>query len=310
MECFRIKRMTVTGSTGAIGLALIEHCIQQGIEVYAVVNPASGRVHRLPKHELVHVVPCDMYSLERLRELIPFKIDAFCHLAWASTTGEGRNHTDAQWRNIGVALDAVNVAATLGCRVFLGAGSQAEYGRVSGRLSPGTPAFPENAYGSAKLCAGQLTRIRCEQLKLRHIWTRILSVYGPGDGEGTMVMSVIRQLLEGKTPELTKGEQMWDYLYSLDAARALLLLGEKGKHGKIYCLGSGSAQPLKEYVKMIRDIVAPGRDINFGAIPYGENQVMYLCADIGELQEDTGFTAEYSFGEGIRETLSWIKSQK
>ena len=89
-----------------------------------------------------------------------------------------------------------------------------------------------------------------------------------------------------------------------------MLLGEKGKHGKIYCLGSGSAQPLKEYVKMIRDIVAPGRDINFGAIPYGENQVMYLCADIGELQEDTGFTAEYSFGEGIRETLSWIKSQK
>ena len=310
MKNFRIKRMAVTGPTGVIGLALIEYCIRQGIEVYAVVNPASGRIHRLPGHELVHVVPCDMYSLDRLRELIPFKIDAFCHLAWASTTGEGRNHTDAQWRNIGVALDAVNSAAALGCRVFLGSGSQAEYGRVNGRLSPGTPAFPENAYGSAKLCAGQLTRIRCEQLGMRHIWARILSVYGPGDGENTMVMSVIRQLIEGKEPELTKGEQVWDYLYSLDAARALLLLGEKGKHGRVYGLGSGSAQPLKEYVKMIRDIVAPGRGLDFGAIPYVENQVMYLCADIGELYEDIGFTPEYSFVEGIRETLSWMRAQK
>lgn len=307
MERFRIKRLAVTGATGAIGLALLDLCIRQGIEVYAVVNPASGRIQRLPEHELVHIVPCDMYCLERLGELIPSSVDAFCHLAWASTTGQGRNNTEAQWRNIGAALDAVNVAAALGSKVFVGAGSQAEYGRVSGKLSPDTPAFPENAYGSAKLCAGQLTRIRCEQLGLRHVWARILSVYGPGDGENTMVMSVIRQLLEGKVPELTKGEQMWDYLYSRDAAQALLLLGEKGKHGRIYCLGSGSVQPLREYVKTIRDIAAPGRNLEFGSIPYGENQVMYLCADLRELQGDTGFVPEYAFEEGIKETLSWVR---
>lgn len=309
MERFKIKRIVITGPTGAIGLALIECCIQQGIEVYAVVNPASGRILRIPKHELVHVVLCDMYRLEQLGELIPKGMDAFCHLAWASTTGSGRNRTDAQWRNIGAALDAVDAAASLGCKVFLGAGSQAEYGRVSGKLSPDTPTFPENAYGSAKLCAGQLTKIRCEQQGLRHIWTRILSVYGPGDGENTMVMSVIRQLPEGKVPELTKGEQMWDYLYSRDAAEALLLLGEMGQHGRIYCLGSGSARPLREYVEIIRDLVAPGRGLNFGAIPYGENQVMYLCADIQELQRDTGFTPKYTFEEGIRETLRWVRER-
>ncbi len=59
---------------------------------------------------------------------------------------------------------------------FIGAGSQAEYGRVEGKLNSQVPAFPENGYGMAKLCAGQMTRIQCESWE-SDIWTRILSVY-------------------------------------------------------------------------------------------------------------------------------------
>lgn len=59
----------------------------------------------------------------------------------------------------------------------------------------------------------------------------------------------------------TKGEQLWDYLYSRDAARALRLLGKNGRDGKVYVLGSGNARPLAEYIKIIRDIVAPEQDI-------------------------------------------------
>ena len=44
---------------------------------------------------------------------------------------------------------------------------------------------------------------------------------------------------------------MWDYLYSGDAARAFFLLGERGRDGKTYVLGSGKAEPVKNYVSMI-----------------------------------------------------------
>ena len=53
--------------------------------------------------------------------------------------------------------------AKLGCYKFIGAGSQAEYGRVEGKLTALTLTFPENGYGIAKLCAGQMSRILCEQ---------------------------------------------------------------------------------------------------------------------------------------------------
>ena len=64
---------------------------------------------------------------------------------------------ELQNNNVKYALQAVKAAKELGCTRFVGAGSQAEYGRVEGTLTPDTPAFPENGYGIAKLCAGQMT---------------------------------------------------------------------------------------------------------------------------------------------------------
>ena len=174
---------------------------------------------------------------------------------------------------------------------------------------PQTPAFPENGYGMAKLCAGQMSRIECEKLGLRHVWTRILSIYGPCDSDKTMVTTTIRKLLDGQTPALTKGEQQWDYLYSRDAARAMIALGEKGQHGKVYCIGSGTARPLKEYIEQIRDLIDPEAGLGFGEIPYGARQVMYLCADISELTKDTGFVPQTDFRTGMTETIAWMKSE-
>jgi len=103
------------------------------------------------------------------------------------------------------------------------------------------------------------------------------------------------------------GEQIWDYLYSKDAANALYLLGLLGIGGRTYCLGSGIGVPLRKYIETIRDEINPGHAIGFGDIPYNEKQVMYLKADIESLQKDTGFFPEYSFDRGIRETIRWYK---
>ena len=148
-----------------------------------------------------------------------------------------------------------------------------------------------------------LTREAAGRLGMKHIWVRVGSVYGPQDGANTMVMSMIGKLRRGETPQLTKGEQMWDYLYSGDAAEALICLSEKGIQGKTYVLGSGQAQPLHQYFRLIRDAVNPDAELALGAIPYAERQVMYLCADISQITEDTGWRPEIPFSEGIRRTL-------
>jgi nucleoside-diphosphate-sugar epimerase len=313
-----MKRTIITGPTGAIGMALIEYLNDKGIQVVAVVRKDSKRAYRIKENENLIRVECSLDELSSLPKLVSTALDAkgwskaedfdvFYHLGWDGTFGNSRNNMQGQLKNIQYTLDAVETASEMRCHTFIGAGSQAEYGRVEGKLNDKTPVFPENGYGIAKLCAGQMSRILCEQKGIRHIWTRILSIYGPYDGENSMIMSTIRTLLNGERASLTKGEQQWDYLYSMDAAKALYLLGEKGVNGKTYCIGSGTTKELSDYVKILAENISENAELGFGDVPYSEKQVMYLCADISELIEDTGFEPEISFEDGIKKTIEWVK---
>lgn len=298
-----MKRIVITGPTGAIGTALIKKCIQEKVEVLAVCHRNSRRIANIPVHPLVRILEADLCELAGLEPGKEDRYDVFYHFGWNGTFGDSRNDMPLQVRNIQYTLDAVELAGRFGCGAFIGAGSQAEYGRAEGLLTPELKTNPENGYGMAKLCAGQMSRAVCESKGIRHIWTRILSVYGPCDGENTMVASTLRKFINGEKTSFTKGEQLWDYLYSGDAARAMYLLGEKGVHGKVYCVGSGRERPIREYIEIMAKAAGIGRVEGIGDIPYSERQVMHLQADISELTKDTGFVPEINFEQGIRKLL-------
>lgn len=305
-----MKKVLITGPTGAIGMALISSLLNENIEVTALCHKGSKRIENLPKTDLLNIVECDLHDLLSCKDLPDKGYDVFYHFGWAGTTGAQRNDVSSQIDNIRYTIDAVELAYYLGCKRFIGAGSQAEYGRCEEDLNAKVPVFPETGYGIAKLAAGNLSRLRCEQLGLEHIWTRILSVYGPYEGENSLVSSMIHTLLLGEKPSTTKGEQIWDYIYAKDIARAFVLLGEKGINGKVYCIGSGEGRPLREYMETIRNTIDPSLAVGFGEVPYAEKQVMRLCADITELKQDTGFVPVYTFEQGIRETVDYWKQER
>lgn len=303
-----MKKAAITGATGMLASALIEKLISDGVEVLAICRPGSKKMGNLPKSKLVTIRECDLSNLLSLKgEGTGF--DAFYHFGWDGTFGDSRNDVYLQNNNITWTLDAVTLAKEFGCTTFVGAGSQAEYGRVTTKLNGNTPAFPETGYGTAKYAAGILSRILCYQLGLRHNWGRILSTYGPKDNGYTMIMSSINQLLAGKHPDFTKGDQEWDYLFSEDAAEAFYRIGLSGVDGKTYCIGSGKTRPLAEYIKSLRDAIDPSLAIGLGKVPYQPLQVMYLCGDITELTADTGFSPQVEFEEGIRKTIAWCRRE-
>lgn len=310
-----IKRAIVTGATGMLGIATTERLLREGYEVVAVARPSSARLCNVPSDDRITVVELALddisYLPSDLKEEGIDHADLFFHFAWDGTYGDSRNDVDIQLNNIRNSVDAVRAAAELGCSCFLGAGSQAEYGRVPDgtKLSCDTPCDPENGYGMAKLAAGRLTRLEAGKLGIKHIWVRILSTFGPYDGAQTMVMSGIAKMAEGQKASYTRGEQMWDYLYCKDAAKAFYLAATLGRNNSVYPVGSGSVRPLREYITAIRDAVDPSLDIGFGEVDYYPGQVMYLCADISKLQEDTGFAPDYTFEEAIKETVKWYKEE-
>lgn len=306
MEGLKLKRAIITGPTGAIGTALIEELRRAGCEVIALCRRGSPRIAALPKDEGVLVTECNVDELPSLMGRLP-DCDAFYHLGWSGVYGDERRDLYRQAENVKYTLDAVRLAHSLKCKVFVGAGSQSEFGHVNGVLHPGLVCAPDNGYGAGKLAACFFSRILCDELGLRHVWSRILSVYGIRDGEYTMMMSSIRKMLRGECVDFTQGDQVWDFLYSKDAALAMRLVAERGKNGAVYVLGSGQTKTLREYMSIVRDMIDPALRLNWGAIPYYPNQVMHLEADISRLAEDTGFKPRYTFEEGMGELLEWLK---
>ncbi len=305
-----MHKIVVTGATSMLGLALINDAVKHGIKVLAMMRAGSKKICRLPKSELISILECDIDEMENVHvSNLESDYDVFYHFAWAHTDKTTRNDPVLHEKNIRYALDAVNLAHKLGCKKFIGAGSQAEYGRFEGELNATTPINPDIAYGMAKYAAGRLTNLRCKELGIEHVWIRILSVYGIYDQPTTMISYAIKENLAGRTPEFTKCEQKWDFLFSEDAGTAFRLIGEKGKSNKVYCLGSGIARPLADYVREINKQFSKPEDVGIGIKPYAPMQVMHLCADISELTADTGFEPKISFEEGLSKTIEFWKNQ-
>lgn len=304
-----MKRIVVDGATSMLGLAVINECISKKIEVLAIARKDSKRLDRLPVSEYVKVITCNQERIAELKTEYLEKYNVYYHFAWSNTLTEQRRDVELQEPNIKYTFDAIHLADRLGCSRFIGAGSQAEYGRISGVIGPETPANPEVAYGIAKYAAGKMAMILCESLGMECIWTRTFSVYGIGDNYTTLIMYTIDKLLKGEKPSFTKAEQQWDYLFSKDAGAAFRLIGEKGKNGKAYCIGSGKNRPLREYIHILRDTINPELELGIGELEYAPLQVMNLQVDICELKEDTGFEPNYSFEKGIMETIEWYKSR-
>lgn len=310
-----MRHVIVTGGTGVTGNALVRSLLSMNIAVTVLVRPGSFRRKYLPvNNPLLTIVDCSMEQYPLIDKQLKDKYDVFFHLSWDGSTGKrkvaNRNNYDLQIKNIQYAVSAVELCFRIKCPVFLMTGTQAQYGPKTAPVQETDERHPVNGYGMAKQCAEGMTRLLCNEYKIKHIWPILFSVYGPNDATDSLIDKSVRGLLKGETIPYTKGVQIWDYLYSYDAAKALILLAEKGRNGEVYNVAYGKQSYLHSYIEEMYSILAPGITPRFGEIPYSENALMFLGADTSKLFETTGFIPSYSFRDGILEIAEAIKCEK
>ena len=304
------KKVVVTGSTGTIGVALVNYLTSKNIKCVLINIPEFVTKNVYNNLELITFIDG---SLEDYLELmkkndLPRDCDGFIHLAWAGSFGPRRDNVALQIKNIQGTMEAITLAKEMGCKAFVGAGSQAEYGKGVEEISH--IVNPINVYGVAKFSAGQLGKILSKQIGIRFNWVRIFSVFGPNLPSGSLVQYVVSSLLDGVSPRLTKCEQMWDFLYTEDAAEALFAVLSNGVDGKVYELGSGMTGTIRSFLETIPNLLNVSANIDFGAIPYPENQIMNMCADVSELKKDTSWTPKHTFSDGVLAIAKSIQNNK
>lgn len=319
-------KIIVTGATGFIGTALCGELLESGHEVWAVIRPGSEKREKLnfdrisedrqsedkqlkssqsgdkKQTQKLHIMELSLEQLSELSDHIE-SADVFYHLAWNGSAGAEREDFDIQYTNICYMAQAVRAAVKCGCRKFVGAGSQAEYGVVRERaVEYETVPHPFMMYGAVKLAAYHMGRLVAGQEGIAFVWPRIYSVYGVGENAGTLVSYVMDCLEKGRVPELSSCENMWNFLEITDCARALMLLGERQDTEGIYHVASEDTRLLKEFVEEIRDVIAPGCALGFGVKKSDPERTFWLIPDTERLR-GLGFREEVEFGEGIRRKL-------
>lgn len=291
-----MKTAILTGGTGFLGNWLLKELIKNNIFVYTVVRKNSKRIDRLKDFSSIEILEIDMNHILDLKKYVK-KADFFYNLAWE---GE-RDDYDSQMDNIEFSVNAMKVAKDIGVKLFVMTGSQAEYGIYHEKVNESSLVNPASAYGSCKVACYYILNSLSKKINIPLTWVRVFSVYGEGDNPNTLISYLFKCFKENTVPELTKCDQLWDFLYAEDAAKAIYLLGLKHKSG-IYNLAYGESKPLKEFVIKLRNLVDPNIQLSFNTKLNLER--VELIANTDKIRTEIEWRPTVNFEEGIKIMLS------
>jgi NAD-dependent epimerase/dehydratase len=305
-----MKNVIITGGNGFVGTWLVKELSDKVENITVIVRNEKSDISKIKDIPNVNIVYCELENLLQLEKtLVKKEYDVFYHLAWAGSTGNLRADYNLQLQNAKWTCDAVRLAANIGCKRFVGAGTLAELDCNSYIKEDGATPNSVSNYGTAKITAHYMSKTEANLQKIDHVWAYLSNTYGIGNRTSNFVNFASKTMLEGKKAEFTPGEQMYDFVYVTDTAQALYLLGEKGKNNYGYYIGSTKPKKLKYFIQEIRDAIDPQIPLYLGAIPFNGITQPAEVFDCSKLVQDTGYTPKVSFEEGITMTVKWLKNE-
>jgi UDP-glucose 4-epimerase len=304
-------RILITGATGFLGSYVLKRLLaDRRHDVAVLIRPESDTWRVSALLNQAERIPFGLSDLTSARgHVADFRPDTVIHLAWSGVGNRFRNDL-AQVDNLRATVDLVELTRSVGGTVWVGIGSQAEYGPTQGVIHEGMPTRPTTLYGVTKLSAYMLADHLCAQAGIRFGWVRVFSTYGPMDDPSWMIPYLILKLLNGEKPALTPGTQVWDYLHAEDAARAIVSVAVSSSASGVFNLGSGRPRAIREIVTLVRDQVDLALPLGFGEVPFRPDQVMHLEADVSRLRDQTGWLPTISLEDGIQQTVAWFRENR
>ncbi len=327
-----MKTVIVTGGAGFIGSAVIRHLITN--TDYQIVNldklTYAGNLESLvsvetsPRYSFRQVDICDQQAVETVfSEQQP---NAIMHLA-------AESHVD---RSIDGPADFINtnivgtsvlleVARSYWSNIpdktafrFHHVSTDEVFGSLgtTGLFTEQSPYAPNSPYSASKAASDHLVRAWYETYDLPVVISNCSNNYGPNQFPEKLIPLVILNALQGKPlPIYGKGDQIRDWLYVDDHARALCLVMEQGRLGETYNIGGHNEKTNLDVVTSLCRILDQRVEQHPAGLAQFEDLISFVtdrpghdqryAIDAGKIEQELGWTPQETFETGLARTIDW-----
>jgi dTDP-glucose 4,6-dehydratase len=326
------KTYIVTGGAGFIGSAVVRMIIESSDDTVVNVDKLTyagnlDSLQSVAENPRYHFVQADICDSQTMTEVFSaYQPDAIMHLA-------AESHVDRSIDGPGDFIQT-NIIGTYNlleiARVYWN-GLQAEkknafrfhhvstdevYGSLGdeGMFQETTPYDPSSPYSASKASSDHLVRAWYRTYGLPVVLTNCSNNYGPYQYPEKLIPLMLQKARNGEAlPVYGTGENVRDWLYVDDHARALLLVMKKGKKGETYNIGGHNEVTNIDVVRTLCAILddrEPAKDgrpyaelISFVADRPGHD--MRYAIDASKIQRDLGWIPEETFETGLAKTVDW-----
>lgn len=323
----------VTGGAGFIGSAVVRHIIANTTDsvinvdklTYAGNLESLQSVEHSDRYVFEHVDICDREAIDRVfREHQP---DAVMHLAAESHVDRSISGP-SEFIQTNIIGTYVLLEAARGYWNTLDEGRKAAfrfhhistdevYGDLEGPedlFTETTPYQPSSPYSASKASSDHLVRAWSRTYGLPTLVTNCSNNYGPFHFPEKLIPLVILNALEGKPlPIYGKGDQIRDWLFVEDHARALYKVVTEGEVGETYNIGGHNE---KQNIEVVRTVCALLDELrpdspycpHIDLLTYVQDRPghdLRYAIDASKIQRELGWVPEETFESGIRKTVQW-----
>ena len=302
-----MKKVIVSGATGFIGSYLVHELLSRGVTVYGIGTDIA-KLDGMNFGENFIPVTADFRVYDSLDRQIKAKdIEVFYHMAWGGGFTTALKNYSLQFENAKAACDALCSAVKIGCRKFVFAGTVNEI--EINQFINNERFVPRGTciYASVKVAADMVSKTMAYLNHVDYCSALIPLPYGMGNASPQLINTVIKNCYENKPSKLITGNNQYDIVHISDIARALYLIGSKGKNMQSYYIGHRKLRTFREIVCNIRDVINPNAELRFGEYEDSLN-MDYSYTDLDALYRDTGFECRADFTQTILEQAEYLKS--
>ncbi len=313
-EVVKIK-VLVTGGAGFIGSNFIRLVLND--KSYEVINidklTYAGNLDNLkdveknPRYKFVKGDICDKETVDNLVK----GVDAIVNFA-------AETHVDRSIVSAGsfVMSDVFGTYTLLetarrhSVKKFIHIGTDEVYGSISdGSFDEADKFNPSSPYAASKAAADLLAMSFYQTYGVPVVIARSTNNFGPYQHpEKFIPKMIINAILDKELPIYGKGDNVRDWLFVEDNCNALLLLLTKGKIGETYNISGNSEKQNIEVVKTILEILEKENNLIKFVGDRPAHDFRYSISS--EKVQELGWTTTNSFGENLRKTIEWYKTNE